>query len=496
MEFIAPIPFQEAIDKLGDQSIVGSTFSSGEWSDLPVELRENAFFSSRIESARFLQAAKDSLGEFLAGTEREALNAPGETKLATPSRAQFVDQMRSFLASEGVVRSTGGLTDIASEKRLGLIFSVKTRQAQDFGYWKQGMDPAVLNEFPAQRFIRVRDVREPRQTHELYQDQVYLKTDPIWWRVINADFGVPWGPWGWGCGHDVEDVDRDEAEKLHLLHPGQKLTPLPWSVNRNLQASIKTMDPDLVAKLKKEFGDRVVIEGDVIRWATALRPTLASPVTTTSAPAAVPAVVRTNPVSDAIVLKVYGNLAGQTKAALAAIDEVHDDGSLSELPLVETRKPYYGFLKPVLSATGMKAESLAVRASGPWPAFTAVHEIGHLLDLEAIGTKGTFATLTAQAGMDKVLAAAERTAAIQGLRSSLAATRNFEHARYISYLLKPEEIWARAYAQFVASKAGSQVLATQLQLATASEKNRQWEPADFTPVASAIETMFKGLGWL
>jgi hypothetical protein len=264
MEFIAPIPFQEAIDKLGDQPVIGSNFSSSEWSDLPADLRDNAFFSSRIESVRFLQNAKDALGDFLAGNRVDALN--GGTKLATGSRAQFIKQMRYFLASEGVVRTTGGLTDIASEKRLGLIFNVKTRQAQDFGYWKQGMDPDVLNEFPAQRFIRVRDVKEPRQSHEQYQDQVYLKTDPIWWRVINADFGVPWGPWGWGCGHDVEDVDRDEAEELHLIKRGQRLNPLPRSINENLQASIKFLDPVLIAKLKKEFGDQIVIEGDTIRW--------------------------------------------------------------------------------------------------------------------------------------------------------------------------------------------------------------------------------------
>lgn len=61
MEFIAPIPFAEAIQKLGDQPVIGSTFSASEWGDLPVELRDNAFFSSRIESARVLQRAKDLL---------------------------------------------------------------------------------------------------------------------------------------------------------------------------------------------------------------------------------------------------------------------------------------------------------------------------------------------------------------------------------------------------------------------------------------------------
>ena len=264
MEFISPMPFREAVDKLGSQSVLASELSAGEWRDLPLELRDNAFFSSRVESAHFLQRAQDSLGDFLAGNRVET--EKGQFMLATGSRAAFVSQMQDFLEGEGVVRGKGGITDITSQARQGLIFDVKTRQAQDFGYWKQGMNPAVLNEFPAQRFIRVRDVKTEREWHIPYQDQVYLKTDPIWSLEINRDFGVPWGPWGWGCGHDVEDVDRDETEHLGLLKPGQRLQPLQRSLNNNLQAGIARMDPDLVQKLKDVFGERIVVEGGTMRW--------------------------------------------------------------------------------------------------------------------------------------------------------------------------------------------------------------------------------------
>jgi hypothetical protein len=266
MEFIAPIPFQEAIRKLGDQSVVGNTFTASEWRDLPVELRENAFFSSRIESIRVLQRAQDLLGDFLAGN-RKTLD-DGQTMLATGSRSAFITQMQEFLQQEGVVRTTGDLQDITSESRLGLIFDIKSQQAQDFGYWKQGMDPDVLNEFPAQRFIRVMDVQEPRELHARFQDQVYLKTDPIWWLEINHDFGVPWGPWGWGCGHDVEDVDRDEAEELGLIKPGETLhAPKKFmDMNNGLSASVKTLAPELLEKLKAEFGDQVSIADGLIKW--------------------------------------------------------------------------------------------------------------------------------------------------------------------------------------------------------------------------------------
>ncbi len=264
MQFVKPMPFAEALDKLGSQSPISAALSSSEWSDLPVELRENAFFSANVESLRFLQGAQDSLTDFLAGNVKTLED--GQTLLATGSRAAFVDQMQRRLAAMGVGREDGGITDITSERRLGLIFDIKTRQAGDYGYWRQGMDADVLNEFPASRFIRVQDVREPRELHTRFQDQVYLKTDPIWALEINRDFGVPWGPWGWGCGHDVEDVDRDEAEKLGLIKRGQRLVPQKKFLNTNLQASAAGIEPELLDKMKAVFGDQIVIEGETIRW--------------------------------------------------------------------------------------------------------------------------------------------------------------------------------------------------------------------------------------
>lgn len=264
MQFVSPIPLDEALRKLGTQSPIGSRLSSSEWADVPVALREHAMFSARVEDVRFLQRLRDNITDFLA-VNRETL-PDGQTALKTGSRSDFVDQMQAFLAKEGIDRTSGDLKDITSESRLGLIFDTKTRQASDYGYWRQGQDADVLDEFPAQRFIRVQDVKEPRSSHAQFENQVYLKTDPIWARIINEDFHTAWGPWGWGCGHDVEDVDRAEAESLGLIQPGQRIEPDTQSFNENLQASTKGLDPDLLAKLIDEFGPRLKIDGDVMRW--------------------------------------------------------------------------------------------------------------------------------------------------------------------------------------------------------------------------------------
>ena len=69
-------------------------------------------------------------------------------------------------------------------------------------------------------------------------------------------------------------MDRDEAEKLGLIKPGEKISPGPllkkYDFNFNLKASTLGIEPELLAKMKKVFGDRLKIEADAIYW-TALQ---------------------------------------------------------------------------------------------------------------------------------------------------------------------------------------------------------------------------------
>jgi hypothetical protein len=469
---------------------------------VPVALRERAFFSSQVENARFLQRARDTITDFMTGA-RETL-PDGQTMLKTGSRAAFVEQMREFALSEGMgpleEGFAGGLRDITSEKRLGLIFNVQNQQADDYGYWRQGMDPDVLNEFPAQRFIRVQEVKVERKSHIPHENQVYLKTDPIWATVINKDFGVPWGPWGWGCGHDVEDVDRDEAESLGLVKAGQELEPDRKSFNENLQASAATLDPDLRDKLLSEFGNQIEWDGNsqVLRWNPAeieRRLTAEAPASKTESET--PSVERTSPVSDGIDLRMKGAVKDAAVEALRAIDLVHDDGRLPEIPMTSPAGlDSLGVFSRDWTDSGWQASSIAIDKDGLWPALTAVHETGHFLDLEAIGSKGEMASESGGAVFKGFLDAVKQSDAIMGLEQKLAAAPSIGVRNHLRYLLSNREIWARAYAQFVAERSGSARLAGELARAVKAEESRQWQADDFAPVAAEIEKMFKGLGWM
>ena len=265
MEFVQPTPFQEAIDKLGSRSVVASTLNSAQWREVPVALRERSFFSARVESARFLQRGKDALGDYMAGARDPETGA-----LKTGSRAAFVDQLQRCAQAEGrgplKPGDKGTLRDITSQRRLGMIFDIQTKAARDYGNWKQGMDPAVLSEFPAQRFIRVKKVKKPRAYHQRALGTVRLKTDVSFWLGLNPDFGVPWGPWGFGSGCDTEDVDRAETEKLGLRRRGEPVKPIDRDFNDGLQASTAGLAPEILKALAQSLGERATLDGDVLRW--------------------------------------------------------------------------------------------------------------------------------------------------------------------------------------------------------------------------------------
>ena len=251
--------------------MVGAALRSADWLSVPIWLRDRAFFSATIENVRFLQRAQDEITDYLGGAR--GTNERGESYLKTGGRAVFIERMQAMAIREGMgpldPNDRGTLKDIRSESRLALIFDTQVKSAEDFGNWKQGMDPDVLDAFPAQRFIRVADVKHPRPYHEEALEAVRLKSDLDYWVGLNRDFGVPHGPWGFNSGCDVEDVDRDEAEELGLIAPGESVEPVERDFNERLEASTRGLGERQIAALQTIFGDQVAFDGDRVKWRSA-----------------------------------------------------------------------------------------------------------------------------------------------------------------------------------------------------------------------------------
>ena len=260
MTFDTPIPFAEAIAKLAARGIVPSNLDTYGWQLVPVELRERAFFSARVESARVLQSMHDYMTDYLQVSRME------NGGLVAQGRAEFVADMRELAIREGLGRvdpDTGeidpfiresDLTDIRSISRLQLIFDTQTESAQEFGYYQQGQDPAILDVFPAQRFIRVRPVRVPRPYHAAAEGEIRRKDDLPFWLSLNRDFGVPYGPWGFASGMGVEDVDRDEAIAAGVMKESDTVKPAPRGYNQDLTAGVANLSQQITAALLRTTG--------------------------------------------------------------------------------------------------------------------------------------------------------------------------------------------------------------------------------------------------
>lgn len=98
-------------------------------------------------------------------------------------------------------------------------------------YFHFGLDPDMLNEWPAMRLLRVQfDTQEIVEWPAFWLanggqlhggGMVALKWDPVWCRI--SAFGVPVAPFQVGSGYDLEDVDRDEAESFGLIRPRDRV---------------------------------------------------------------------------------------------------------------------------------------------------------------------------------------------------------------------------------------------------------------------------------
>ncbi len=525
------MPFQEAVDTLDLRAVIGSPMDSAQWSAVAVGLRNRAYWSSRVESVRVLQRSRDSIRDFLTGAR--ATNDKGETYLKTGSRSTFVKQMQDLALSEGmgplVPEDAGTVRDFTSQTRQELIWDTQTRQAYDYGDYLQSQDPDVLDAFPAQRFIREIPVKEPRHEHTQYEGVVQLKTNTSFWKRINQDFGVPWGPWGWGCGHSVEDVDRAEAERLGLIKPGERPKPSVHDFNSELKASTENLDPDMQALLKQSLGNQIEIRDGAARWTL---PTQALSVPPTPSPAPVsPTAIQVEPeppqpilqptnieplkiekklsarkVGESVTIVTQGtpmalpaSVAKRIGSALEVIDSAHDDGKLEALKILRQAAG-----DPSLGSYHTGGKMISINTAGPRIEMTTAHEIGHWLDEQALGSvldkSGKIKARSDLATHWHVRLKDWRKAILESPEYAAIENDPKMNRGRQRYLLRLEELWARSYAQWVATVSGNRTMNDQLDTILAgeamTESISQWSKQSFAPIKTAIDNLFKTLHWI
>lgn len=262
IELTEPVPFEAAVKRLTGRRAVPSWMRTDEWSAVPLALRERAFFSAGVESARVLESMQERIGKALDLSGRDA----GE---AFMGRSKFVADMRQSLgAAPG---DSGKLTDITSQRRLELIYDMNVEEAHEYGRYQMGQEPALLEAFPAWELVRVEGRKEERDWSSRWQGEggqlyggrmIARKDDDVWVRI--SRFERPYPPFDFGSGMGVEDVERDEAVALGVIAPEE----IPASQPKEYNEALAARAPQGAGRewLQSAFGKQIEFDGDKVNW--------------------------------------------------------------------------------------------------------------------------------------------------------------------------------------------------------------------------------------
>ena len=251
------------------KNLVTSGLSSAEWTAMSAAVRDRAFFSSRIESVRFLETCRTRIAQLLDG----AKNKDG----AITSRAQVVSDIMRAARDAGISQGTESLKDPGSVARANVIIDTNAAMAAGSARAEQSNTLGARLAFPAQELVRVEERMVHRQWRSIWESKggkiyegkrmIALKEDPIW--IAISAFGHPYPPFNFNSGMGLEDVSYDEAVKLGVIkddyQPPDK-SPLK-AFNETLEADLKfKTNRKLFDDLHRIFGDQIRHEGGKIHW--------------------------------------------------------------------------------------------------------------------------------------------------------------------------------------------------------------------------------------
>ena len=199
--------------------------------------------------------------------------------------------------------------------------------------------------------------------------------------------------------------------------------------------------------------------------------------------------------------------ANQLGSTFDSISQVHDIPEGAEVITVKGRQKgsQGGMYDDQLGVYryGGKANiplDIVIRTDIDGARSTLMHEYGHFVDHQLISGQ-----LTGEAG--NWVLDIDHPAASQ-LKEAIESSENITRRRlayadsptdWKAYHLQNDEIFARSYNQYIATKTGDLDALMQIDRDRAEmfdAWNTQWRDEDFIPISSAMDNLFKVLGWL
>lgn len=260
-----PMPYAEAVAAIQRRAPVGSVLNSEEWSDVPLAIRDRAFFSAQQTNLNFLGRAKAGVAALV----------DGKTDRATQRL-----ELRKLAESLGLAPAggdgAGTVQDLGSDARLNLILDTNLRQAQGYGNFVEGNQPTVLEQWPAQELIDTNPgATEGRRNWParwlaaggtFYNGRmIALKKDLTFWSRLSR-FGTPFPPFDYGSYWDVQDVDRETAVDAGLMNASDEVASATADFNATLQASLPKGGSEYARLLADTFPDLVEVADGVLKF--------------------------------------------------------------------------------------------------------------------------------------------------------------------------------------------------------------------------------------
>jgi hypothetical protein len=238
----APMPFQKALDAAEVRSPLLTTGRTADLQQLESAIKRRALWSATVTSGSHLQRIEDGVNGILTGQMDQA-----SARLA----------IKQFLAEMGYQpdpEKAGGLQDLSSDVRIDLQLETNVDTARGYGWYSEGQQADVLDEWPAWELIDTAPGGDPRRRRDwaarwercggqFYDGRmIALVNDLIWQQlgdpaIFPDGLGNPYAPFAFNSAWRLRDIGRDEAVALGLIDDTTELLPQPIDLNGDLQAS-------------------------------------------------------------------------------------------------------------------------------------------------------------------------------------------------------------------------------------------------------------------